>query len=1186
MTTRLEPRPGEWIDRRSPVTFRLEGREYSGFAGDTLSSALWANGVRTLGRSFKYHRPRGILSMANHDVNNIFADAARTNIRGDVTPLREGMDFAAVNTFGGVEKDSARFVEWMAAFMPVGFYYKAFHTPRKLFPRWERMMRRMAGLGAVDRARKRLRTPKSYSFCDVLVVGAGPSGLSAAIAAAEKGAQVILVDENPHAGGTLAYQGPDGAALLEDLLRKVRDLGIDVRLATEAAGYYADHWVALVDETRLSKARAKAVVFANGAFEQPCVFRNNDLPGVMLASGAQRLIYRFRVKPFDRAVVLAANADAYRAALDLRMAGVDVAAVVDLRREPETSPLAAKVAEAKIPIRQHCGIAQAVPAGGKKRIRGAVVCPVEGEGRLRFDEGSEISCDGIAVSVGWAPADSLFCQTGGKLTYSDLLHQFVPARAPGGVFAAGRLNGIFDLQDQLADGARAGQAAAGGPVVAGPERKGPAPSHPYPIFKHPKAKDFLDLDEDVQVKDIENAVQEGYDNVELLKRYSTFGMGPSQGKIANTNTIRTLAKCLNRTMVETGSPTARPFFHPVPLSHLAGRGFNPHRETAMHARHEEAGAKFMHAGVWLRPAYYGKSREEAIVREVETVRTRAGIIDVSTLGKLEICGPDAGAFIERMYTARFAKLKAGTTRYAVMCDESGVVIDDGVAARIDEDRFYVTATTTGADGVYREMQRWALIWGMRVTLVNVTGTYAAMNLAGPEARNILGTLTDVRLEESVFPYLGFREGTVAGAPARLLRVGFVGELGYEIHVPAQYGRHVWDAVVKEGASCGLRPFGVEAQRVLRLEKGHIIIGQDTDGLTHPFEAALDWAVKMDKPFFIGQRSLAILAKQPVKRKLVGFMLPEGRSGPTPKECHLVIQEGKITGRVTSIVESPTLKKTLGLAYVAPQQAEVGRTFTVRVDGGRETVATAVRFPFYDPDNLRQGVSKAPEGNGQRGAMTTTLRHSPIHDAVDQLKPRWGKLRDMPVALDFGRPDGEAEGVKTLALCDLSALPRLTVKGPAAEAWLRDQGLSLPAVVYGVLPAGRDGLIARTGGAEFFLEDGISGNVVASLPKAGPGTYRVLRQDAALLLTGARANEVLLETCGVDFSSHEPTMVYSRVAGVSCAILPQRKAFRFWCDGSYGPYLWETLLEIVRDKGGDAAGWAAVFGPAVPMEEAR
>lgn len=950
---RLGERPGEWIDRTRTVTFRFEGREVSGFLGDTLSSALWASGIRASGRSFKYHRPRGIYSMANHDVNNMFTDGTRTNLRADVTPARDGMSCFSVNTLGGVEKDSGRLVEMLSGFMPVGFYYKAFHKPRMFFPRWERLMRKMAGLGEIDPKRPRHRTPKSYSFCDVLVVGAGPSGLSAAVAAAEKGAKVILVDENPHAGGTLGYQGPDSDPILRDLVGKTLR-SVDLRLGTLAAGYYADHWVALVDEKRMSKARAKSVVFASGCYEQPAVFRNNDLPGVMLASGAQRLIYRYRVKPFDRAVVLAANAEGYLAALDLAQAGVDVAAVLDLRKEPDGSDWAQRVRDAKIPVHPEAVVVEAVPAKGKKGIVGIAV---------RLPSGPrEWACDGIAVSVGWAPADGLLCQSGGRMAYSDLLEQFVPNVVPPGIFAAGRLNGIYTLADRLADGRRAGEAAAahagvyGGPLSEAPKRQGPPRSHPFPIWKHPKSKEFLDLDEDVQIKDIENAAQEGYDNVELLKRYSTFGMGPSQGKISNTNCIRTLARFLKKSVGDTGSPTARPFVHPVPLSHLAGRGFSPHRQTAMHGFHEGADAQFLHAGVWLRPAYYGKDRNDSIVREVQAVRHRSGLIDVSTLGKLEINGPDAGAFIDRIYTAKFAKLKTGTTRYAVMCDESGVVIDDGVAARIDEDRFYVTCTTTGADGVYRELQRWAIVWGMRVTLLNLTGTYAAMNLAGPESRKVLAPLTDVRLEEAAFPYLGFREGTVAGVPARLLRVGFVGELGYEIHVPAQFGRHVWDTISRAGVA----PFGVEAQRLLRLEKGHIIIGQDTDGLTHPFEAALDWAVKMDKPFFVGQRSLAILAKKPLKRKLVGFMLPETYRGPSPKECHLVVRGGKITGRVTSVSPSPALGRILGLAYVAPDQAAIGSPLTIRIDRSLEILAHVVAFPFYDPENLRQTEGVRPE----------------------------------------------------------------------------------------------------------------------------------------------------------------------------------------------------------------------------------
>jgi sarcosine oxidase subunit alpha len=341
---------------------------------------------------------------------------------------------------------------------------------------------------------------------------------------------------------------------------------------------------------------------------------------------------------------------------------------------------------------------------------------------------------------------------------------------------------------------------------------------------------------------------------------------------------------------------------------------------------------------------------------VQTVRASAGIIDVGTLGKIEVNGPDAAEFLERLYTGRYAKMKVGTTRYVLMCDETGVIIDDGVAARLADDRFYVTATTTGADAVYREMQRWAILWKLNVVLINLTGTYAAMNLAGPMARRVLAALTDVPLDHAAFPYLGVREGHVAGVPARLLRVGFVGEMGYEVHVPRLSGAHVWDAIMQQGAAVGIRPFGVEAQRILRMEKGHIIIGQDTDGLTFPFEAGMDWTVKMDKPFFVGQRSLVVLRRRRIERTLIGFALAADYRGPTPKECHLVIRGEQITGRVTSVAFSPTLGRVLGLAYVAPNQSAIGNSFAIRVDGAKEVRAEVVRTPFYDPDNQRQSES--------------------------------------------------------------------------------------------------------------------------------------------------------------------------------------------------------------------------------------
>jgi sarcosine oxidase subunit alpha len=490
--------------------------------------------------------------------------------------------------------------------------------------------------------------------------------------------------------------------------------------------------------------------------------------------------------------------------------------------------------------------------------------------------------------------------------------------------------------------------------VAAVARGGAGINHPYPIVAHADGANFVDFDEDLQLKDFEHAVQEGFDNIELLKRYSTVGMGPSQGKHSNMNAIRILARILGRAPGAVGTTTARPFYHPVAMSHLAGRGFHAHRETPLHGRHTKLGAVFMQAGVWLRPEYYavtGRDKTEAVGEEVQAVREAVGMIDVGTLGKIEVFGADAAEFLERVYTGRYANMKPGSTRYALMLDEAGVIIDDGVIARLADEHFYFTTTTTGSAAVYRELTRLNTLWRMQVGIVNVTGHLAAFNLAGPRSRELLAPLTEIDLAAAAFPYLGVRLGDIAGVAARAMRVGFVGELGYEIHVPADSAGHVWDALMTAGAPLGIRAFGVEAQRQLRLEKGHIIIAQDTDGLTTPFAAGMEWALKMDKLFFIGQRSLGIVGQKPIKQKLVGFVL--NADDAPPKESHLVIRDNDMAGRVTSIGWSAALNRYVGLAFVAADATAPGTRFSIRAEGGRMVEAEVVATPFYDAAGARQ-----------------------------------------------------------------------------------------------------------------------------------------------------------------------------------------------------------------------------------------
>lgn len=956
---RLTPLPGEWIRRDRSITFHFEGKRYQGLDGDTITSALLANGLPMLGRSFKYHRPRSVLSAANHDVNNLLQCAGLPNLRADVTPLVQGQVLTAVNVHGSLARDGARLLDMLAPLLPVGFYYKAFHS-RLLFPIWEKLIRHMSGLGKIDITEPRRRTAKRHDFCDVLVVGGGATGLSAALAAAQAGAQVLLVDENARAGGSDGYdRGGAASPLLQSLLRQAGDhKAISLRTATVAAGAYADGWIALVDPLRITKLRARSMIIASGAIEQPSVFSNNDLPGVMLASAAQRLIYRYAVKPFERVVVLTANDEGYRAALDFKENGIEVAAVVDMRAVPPRSAAVQKVEASGWKVYPgHCIYSASAKLG---RVSSALISPFDGE-RADSSRAFRLGCDGVAMSTGWAPASALLHQAGAGMRYSEAIGQFIPADLPEGVFAAGRVNGVYGLERKIADGKRAGLEAAtwlglsmpDGIIHVVPEHT--SRSHPWPIVGHPHGKNFVDFDEDLQLKDFENAAQEGFDSIELLKRYTTVGMGPSQGKHSSMNAIRILARMRGETPGEIGATTQRPFVHPVPLSHLAGRGLVAERETPLHERHLAAGAVLMSAGNWQRPEYYaqpGRSREGAIHDEARAVRTGVGLIDVGTLGKIEIIGPDAAAFLERIYAGRYANMRSGTTRYGVMLDDMAVVIDDGVIARLGEERFYFTTTTSGSATVYRELSRLNTQWRMNCGIVNLTGHMAAMNLAGPGSRAVLQSLSTDALDDASFPYLAARTLRIAGIETRVLRIGFVGELGYEIHVTADYGTRLWDALLEAGRPHGLQPFGVEAQRLLRLEKGHVIIGQDTDGLTNPDEAGLAWAVKMDKPFFIGQRSLAIIRKRPLKQQLAGFRL-EGQGAEKVRECHLIIAGGDMAGRITSVAWSPALNQHIGLAFLRPSLATMDEVFDIRASDGTLVSARVIPAPFYDAQGQRQ-----------------------------------------------------------------------------------------------------------------------------------------------------------------------------------------------------------------------------------------
>lgn len=966
MTRERLPSPaGSRIDRSRPVAFQFEGRDYTGYAGDTIASALAANGVWCLSRSFKLHRPRGSFGFAGDEAGSLVQLETEPNVQADTRAIEPGMRVQAQNTVGGLERDLASLLGRLERFLPVGFYYKAFHKPRGVWNWWEKIIRRTAGLGRVDRTWAPEYFDKAYDACDVAVIGSGAAGLSAAAACGAEGLDVLLVEREPETGGWLTYgrmESDDGA--LDDLRRRVQVLpSVQVMTSATCAGWFADNWLAVTQGNRLHKIRAKAVIACTGGTSQPAVFRNNDLPGIVSAAAVQRLIRHYGVRPGLRAVILTAADEGYAAALDLAEHGTDVAAVVDCRPDPPTGRMAAEAEARGHRILSRHTVREARRDSQRLQVGGALVTRVTGPGACAAD-GESIDCDLLVVAAGVARAGGLLAQAGAR--YRPIGRSAVPRleSLPAHAFAAGVVAGAATVEEALAQGKHAARAAAASVADAPaaspaipevPDSDGSAPS--WPVFPHPDGHEFVDLDEDVTVREIEDALAEGYEDIELLKRYSTVGMGPSQGRLSAIATAAVTAAARDTTSAEVGATTNRPPAVPTRFGLFAGRGFQPVRQTPMHGWHVDAGAQMMTAGVWMRPAYYGRpdERSDAIADEVLTVRRAVGLIDVSTLGGFDIRGPDALEFLERAYTPSFRRLRVGRTRYALLTDEQGVVVDDGVAARLGPDHYYVTASTSGAEQLYPLLLWYQAQWQLDVDIADVTPAYGAINIAGPQARRVLEKLgTDIDLSPEACPYLAARTGMLAGVDVRLLRIGFVGELGYEIHPPASQSLGIWEALTDAGREYGIRPFGVEAQRVLRLEKGHVIVTQDTDGLTHPHEVDLGWALGRRKPFFVGKRSIEILREKGLARQLVGYAVPD-RAASVPDEGHLVVRDGEITGRVTSSAWSPVLDRAIGLAYVAPDQAEVGSAITIKAARGRLVEAEVVQLPFYDPDNLRQAM---------------------------------------------------------------------------------------------------------------------------------------------------------------------------------------------------------------------------------------
>jgi sarcosine oxidase subunit alpha len=966
MKSRLPAPYGSLINREKVVQFEFESKTYQGFQGDSIASALAANNQTLLSRSFKYHRPRGALTMAGQDANTMVQLPSNPNALADRELISEGLKVTGQNYSGSLEKDRGQWIGLFSRFLPVGFYYKAFFKPRGMWEKWAPLIRKKAGLGVINQQLAPSYYDKQYKFFDVVVIGGGPAGMQAALESAVTDCEVLLVDENPSLGGSLNYsrfdvEGARGKKQLDELLNAINEKpNISVMTGAVCNGWFADNWLPIIAKKRLYKVRAKQTIMCTGSLEQPAIFHNNDLPGVMMSSAAQRLVHLYAVCPGSQAVIITGNNDGYGTALDLDDAGVKINAIIDLREDPNYDDIAKAAVARGIRIETGTTV-YAAQHKGANRVTSVDIRKIVSQG-ICAKQGETITCDLLCMSVGYTPTYQLACQAGGQLTYDDQSAMFSLHNCPESLQLAGSVNSLWSLDAVLMEAKRTATIATNAlgltqvQVADRVTENTLSPNHPWPIFAHPKGKEFVDFDEDLTIADIINATADGYEHIQLVKRYSTCGMGPSQGRHSALVAARLVAAATNRTVAETGVTTARPPFSAEQLGHSAGRSFYPARRSNMHYRHIEAGAEMLQAGAWYRPAFYrskGRDSQACIDAEVSNVRNNVGLVDVSTLGGIEVRGADAGEFLNRFYTFGFIKQPVGKARYALLTNEAAVVIDDGVACRFGNNHYYVTATTGGVDRVYQNMLKWNAQWRLDVDIANVTSAYCGVNIAGPNARAVLQKVcSDVDLSSEGFPYMGVRLGNIGEIPARLIRVGFVGELGYEIHVPQQYGEALWDALMVAGNDHDIRPFGIEAQRILRLEKGHIIIGQDTDAMSNPNEVQMSWAVSRNKPFFVGGRTIAELEKKSSLRGLVGFVIDDTKA-PIPRESHLVVEDQKMTGRVTSCNFSPTLGKTIGLAYVSPEKTTAGSIIEIKSTGGVRVLAKVVELPFYDPDNLRQ-----------------------------------------------------------------------------------------------------------------------------------------------------------------------------------------------------------------------------------------
>ncbi len=991
---------GGRIDRARPITFKFNGKAYPAFSGDTLASALLANGISLVSRSFKYHRPRGIMGAGGEEPNAIMqigtGATTQPNLRATQVELFDGLAAKTTKGWPHVNFDVAALNDVFSRLFGAGFYYKTFMFPRHSWDTYEKFIRHSAGFGTAPEHPDPDHYEHCNAHCDVLIAGAGPAGLMAALTAGRTGARVIIADEQSEFGGSLLaatdlIDGKPGTEWVGDVIAELDSMPDVIRLPRSTVFGYFDHNFLGVLERRTDhlgehihgearqrewRVRARQVILAQGAIERPLVFSNNDRPGIMLASAVSTFVNRYAVCPGKRAVVFTNNDRAYQTALDLHSAGAKVV-IIDSRQEGAAA-LADRAHAASIPVMTGSFITN---VRGGRRVHAVDVVHRDGNAASRIAKPQLMECDLVAVSGGWSPAVHLHSQSGGRNTWDDERLCFVPGKSVQEAVSAGSCNGTWPLDECLAEGAEAGRVAASQcgfdiasvtlPATESIEYNAIEALWRVPARKDPDRcpKQFIDYQIDATVADVRLAIREGYRNVEHVKRYTAMGFGTDQGKLGNINGMAAVAECLGKTIPEVGTTTFRPAYTPVTFGACAGEGigdlYEPVRKTAIHVWHANAGSPMEIVGQWHRPWYFpqdGENLHAAVARECLATRNSVGVMDASTLGKIDVQGPDAVTFLERIYTHNVGKLKIGRCAYGIMLGEDGMIMDDGVMARIGERRFYLTTTTGGAAHVLGWLELWLQTeWPeLKVHLTSLTDRYSTIAVAGPHSRKVIANLgCDVDLDKDSFPFMTVRPATLAGLPVQLFRVSFSGELAFEINIDSNYALQMWQAVMAAGEEFDITPYGTETMHVLRAEKGFVIVGQDTDGSVTPVDLRMNWLLSKDKDF-IGKRSLSRSECLRNDRKQFVGLLSLDNESVIPEGAQLVDDPDKpvpvpMCGHVTSSYASATLGHPIALGLVAGGHSRKDETIYALPTDGRRIPVKITSPVFYDPQGERQNV---------------------------------------------------------------------------------------------------------------------------------------------------------------------------------------------------------------------------------------